>query len=559
MKGARLLLNYLMDLGAGTLFGLPGETSLPLYHELTEEREMRHVLMRDERNSAYAAIGFAKASHSLGLVEAPSGGGALYVLPGLSEATRSSIPLLSMTSDLPSQVQERGALTELDQLSLLKSAVKSIRYVRSASELQNAVISATREALSGRPGPSHLVLPLDMLEGDAEAPSALPASFRPQLPFSRFMPGREQIAQAARAILSSSHPVIVAGGGIHLSYAYSELKLFAEKLLIPVGTTLSGKGSFPENHPLSIGVVGENSAKKFANDMLIESDLVIFAGCKLGSVATFNWTVPEEDRTVIHIDICPEWAGRNFERNRVMHLTGDAALTMSALSDACMHHIPSGREERIVLIRKLSRDWLEGLDYSAGNKLRPPLLFRAIRSVYGERKMIVVADPGTSTPASASLLPVDPAGPRYLILRSHGALGNGMGMSIGARIARPDHDVLLFTGDGSLGMSAFEIETSVRENAPLRIFLFSNSSFSWIKAHMRFLYDTMKYRSLDFGNSDWLKVAEGLGAEALRLDAEGLEEELRITSGSDRTVLHLIDSIPLEEEPPLYWPWLKHG
>ncbi len=566
MKGGKLLLRSMEKAGVEVVFGLPGETSLPIYHELTDASlSLRHVLMRDERNSAYAACGYAKAGGGVGVVESPSGGGALYVLPGLSEAYNSSIPLLSVTTDLPEGQYDTGTLTELNQRNLFSPFVKHIDYVTEAGHIPQSVQRAVRIASSGRPGPSHIILPLDILEDDVSRAEGLLSSVDGvPFPCARPVADTDRINDAVRLLLSAERPFIVAGGGVHLSAAYDSLKELAELIATPVGTTLTGKGTFPETNPLSVGIVGENSSRKLANTLFRDADLVMFVGCKLGNVATFGWTVPTAKTKIIHIDISADWIGRNFPLNEKVLLVGDADSTLRELVERLRLAIPaaaakSARSSRVEFIRRETKDWWQAMEDTTKveGTVRPHMLFKAIRQLFRSEEVIISADPGTSTPASASLFPIDPAGRRYMILRSHGALGNGLGMSIGAKIARPDKKVLFFTGDGSLGMSAGEIETTVRADAPLIMFLFQNSSFSWIKAHIRFLYDSMKYASLDFGSSDWIRVAEAHGAKGYALTEDNLEKELKRTVKEDGTLFYAMNTVPLEENPPLYWPWLK--
>lgn len=537
---------------------------MPLYHEFTEEiEEPRHILMRDERNASYAASGYAKASGKVGVLESPSGGGALYILPGLSEALNSSIPLLTMTTDLPGTVSGKGSLTELPQERIISTVVKGVQYVRRPDDIPAAVRKAIIEASTGRPGPSHLILPLDVLEEETSEPPRMSERISSAVPHFRYCPPEEDLKKAIDYLLKAERPIIVAGGGVHISGAYSELQQLSELFLVPVATTLSGKGSFPETHPAAVGIVGENGSKKYSNDLYKDADLVVFVGCKLGSVATFNYTVPARKTKIIHIEVDPTFIGRNLEANDSVLLFGDAKLTLQKIVELAKDKLSmetdlSRRSERIAGIAKSAKEWWEELNYSGEEtKVRPHVLFRVLRNLFRDDKVIISTDPGTSTPSSASLFPIAKAGPRFLILRSHGALGNGLGMSIGAKIARPDHELLFFTGDGSLGMSSGEIETSVREDAPLRIFLFQNSSYSWIKAHMRFQYDTQKFKDLDFTINDWAKVAEGYGADAFHLTEHGIEAEIKKTIKSERTVFYVMQSTPLEVEPPLYWPWLS--
>ena len=273
MNAAEAIVRMLVETGVRHIFGLPGDTSMDFYDALYRHRDvLTHVLTRDERSAAFMADAYARVSGRLGVVESPSGGGATYVLPGIAEAHGSSYPLLSLTTDVPIAEEGRGVLTELDQESLFRPVTKWATRIKTSSSAPEVLRRALRMATSGRPGAVSVVMPADVLRGpvDEETVYGLPEAL--EVPSQRTRPDPEAITRAADLIAQARRPVIVAGGGVRISGAWDELTALAEACNIPVGTSINGKGSVPETSPISLGVVGGNGARPYANEILAEAD-----------------------------------------------------------------------------------------------------------------------------------------------------------------------------------------------------------------------------------------------------------------------------------------------
>ncbi|HTP62616.1 MAG TPA: thiamine pyrophosphate-binding protein, partial [Burkholderiales bacterium] len=290
MTGAEAMVRMLQMHGVKHIFGLCGDTSLPFYDALARlDHGMRHVLTRDERSAAYMADGYARVSRRVGICEGPSGGGATYLLPGIVEANESSIPVLGITTDIATTSRGRYALTELDQEALYRPLTRRSEVIDRADKLPEAVRRAFRAMTAGRPGAAHLGLPFDVQNGqvaqaDVWADAALGA-----FPSSRTSPEEEKIKKAAMLLASARLPVFVCGGGVVIANAEKELAALAALLGAPVATSVSGQGSLAEDHPLCLGVVGSNGGTLPTREVLAQADLVVFVGCRAGSVTTERW------------------------------------------------------------------------------------------------------------------------------------------------------------------------------------------------------------------------------------------------------------------------------
>jgi len=277
MNTAQVLVELLKEYRVEHIFGVPGDTTMVLYDALYAARDqITHIMARDERSAAFMADAYARLAHKPGITEAPSGGGATYVIPGVAEANGSSVPMVVFTSDVPLIDEGKGTLTAIDQQRLLQAATKWSAVVKRPQMLPDIVRRAFRAATSGRGGAVHVVLPEDVLMEEVSSPAiyAEPAcrcypSYRTQAPTT-------SLEGMLDALLLARRPVIVAGGGAVLSGAWDEITRLAETLHIPVATTINGKGSINEMHAWSLGVIGGNGGRPYANQLLAEADCIFY-------------------------------------------------------------------------------------------------------------------------------------------------------------------------------------------------------------------------------------------------------------------------------------------
>src|SRR5215211_7565632 len=374
MQGARALVQVLVESGVRHVFGLPGDTGMAFYDALRDARgAVEHVMTRDERSASFMADAYARVSGKLGVCEGPSGGGATYIVPGVAEAQGSALPLLCLTSDTPVDQQGRGVLTELDQEGLFRPVTKWNARVSSAATMAEAARRAIRMATAGRPGATHLSLPTDVLEGETPDASVYGVPEFGAAPAMRTVPDQALVERAAAELAAASRPVIVAGGGVLTSGAWNELTALAERLNVPVATSINGKGSIAETSDVAIGVIGGNGARPYANVCLSDADLVLYVGSRTDSTTTCHWTLPPigSAPNVIQVDIEEFEVGNNYPV--VVGLIGDARLSLAALLEAVPRPdtVAARNRSRIAHLQEERRRYWNEVEQRAAEHARP--------------------------------------------------------------------------------------------------------------------------------------------------------------------------------------------
>jgi len=562
VKGAEVLVQMLLEYKVEVIFGVPGDTSLPLYEALYDAApKIRHVMARDERSASFMADAYARNAHKPGICECPSGAGALYSIPGVAEANASSIPVILFTSDISLADEGKGAITALDHHKLFEPITKWSSFLKQTEKIPETIRRAFRVATTGRPGAVHLAFPQEVLTGELFQGERLifPEPECASYPAYRTRGSRRVLEEAAQYLLDAIRPVIVAGGGANHSQAGQEIQDLAELLAAPVVTTISGQGIMPDDHPLALGVVGDNGFHPYANQAVEESDLLLYVGCKRGSVSTIRWTLPsyQPARKIIQIDLDPLQLSNNF--SNTLDVAGDARLVLKDLvgllpKEAKPRKLSPWVEE---LNRVRARFWedSEAMLHSASIPIKAQRIIHALNQRLPS-PAIVIADAGTPTPYITRFLKLQGGGSRFLIPRSFGGLGYGIPAAVGASIGRPGTRVVALFGDGSLGMSAGELETLARLDIPAVLIHFNNGCFGWIKA-LQALHSKGKFMSVDFGTGNMARVAEGFGLKALHVEIpQELEEGLDEAFATQAPVfLDVVTESETTELPPVY-SWL---
>ena len=513
MTGAEAVVEMLRAHGVEVIFGLCGDTSLPLYDALARQGSIQHVLTRDERHAAYMADGYARVTGRVGVCEGPSGGGATYLLPGLAEANESSIPVLAINTDIAVSSRNKFTLTELDQRSLMKPLTKWNAVLDRAADIPRMFRAAFESMTSGRPGAAHLALPFDVQNGSVEDADVWADPSLGSFPSRRTGPDPFMVELAAKLLRSAKQPVFICGGGVVISRAESELLELAEKLSAPVATSISGKGSIDEQHALAAGVVGSNGGTPETRAVVDAADLVLFVGCRAGSVTTERWRHPAPGKArIIHIDVDPAVPGTNYRVD--VPLIGDARLCLAALNET----LNGFKNKNPFLIERQKSEKFEkfrALAESSETPIKPERVVAELSKAL-DGDAIVVADPGTPCPYLSAYYVVRGTGRRYFSNRAHGALGYALAASVGAHYGRPSVKAVAVMGDGSFGMCAGELETVVRLKLPITFLVISNATYGWIKAGQKAGY-AERYFSVDFGVTDHAKVAAAFGVRSWRV------------------------------------------
>ncbi len=551
LNGAEALVRMLQLSGVKHIFGLCGDTSLPMYDALARlDHGMTHILTRDERSAAYMADGYARIARRPGICEGPSGGGATYILPGVVEANESSVPVLAITSDIAMTSRGRYTLTELDQSALFRPLTKWNGTANAAADIPRLIRAAFSAMTTGRTGAAHLCLPFDSQKGMVDAAEMWVDPAVAAYPARRSGADPQEVERAAALITSMANKLVVVGGGIVLSGAENELAEFATKAGAMVATTISGQGSLAETDPACVGVVGSNGGTAETRAIVDMADLVIYIGCRAGSVTTERRRHPAPGRTrVIHIDVDPAVIGANYAAD--VGLAGDAKLVLrqliGALDAQTVFEVPSRLNAAAVAAAKeKKRAGFMQLALSNERPIRPERVVHELREAL-PAQAIVVADPGTPCPYFSAYFEIRSTGRRFFSNRAHGALGYSMSAAVGAHFADPKVPVVAVMGDGSFGFTAGEMETIVRLKVPVVMLVISNAVYGWIKAGQKSGFDA-RYFSVDFSRTDHAAVAAAYGVSSWRVeDPAKLGETLRAALDCGGPALVDIICQPLHE------------
>ena len=521
MNGADALVRMLQLNGVKHVFGLCGDTSLPFYDALARlDHGIDHVLTRDERSAAYMADAYARVTGKPGVCEGPSGGGATYLLPGIVEANESSIPVLGITSDVSVGSRGKFPLTELDQQALYAPLTKWNTTIDRADQIPGAVRSAFRAMTTGRPGAAHICLPYDLQKHEIDPADVWAQPGHDRFPAMRSRPHPADVEQAAEKLVAAKCPVIICGGGVVLAGACAALEALAVMLNAPVCTTVSGKGTLPDSHPLSVGVVGTNGGVLVTREVVMQADLVLFVGARAGSTTTEHWKYPARDVPIVHIDADAMTIGTNYRTD--VALVGDAMLALADLNEAVRARLksrPAGAADGRAIAGRARASKLADFAALAASTDMPVKPERVVDSLnrHLPAGAIVVADPGTPCPYFSAYFDAPQSGRHFITNRAHGALGFAMSAGVGAQFGRPDAMVVAAMGDGSFNFTCGELETIVRRAVPLKMVVFSNTVYGWIKASQKTGYGE-RYFSVDFNRTDHARVAEAFGVKAWRVE-----------------------------------------
>lgn len=559
-NGADAMVRMLQLNGVKHIFGLCGDTSLPFYDAMARlDHGMDHILTRDERSAGYMADAYARVTGKVGVCEGPSGGGATYLLPGLAEANESSVPVLGITSDVSVGARGKFPLTELDQQALYRPLTKWNTTIDRVDQIPHAVRSAFRAMTTGRPGATHICLPYDVQKHTLDPADVWAQPGHDHYPAYRSAPDPAAVAEAADRLVAARCPVLICGGGVLIAGASAALDALATLLNAPVCSSVSGQGSLAGSHPLNAGVVGTNGGVEATRAVVAQADLVMFIGARAGSTTTEHWQMPSRKVTIVHLDVDAMTIGTNYRTD--VALVGDALLGLQALHAAVQQRIsrrPADAADGATLAataRAAKQAFFAPLAASLDRPIKPERVVDTLNRLLPARA-IVVADPGTPCPYFTAYFDAPQAGRHFITNRAHGALGFAMSAGFGAAIGQPDSVVVAVMGDGSFGFTCGELETIVRRNVPLKMIVFSNSVFGWIKASQKSGYDE-RYFSVDFNRTHHARVAEAFGVKAWQVhDPADLEAALKAALMHDGPALVDVISQELQDTAVPVSQWM---
>lgn len=506
--------------------------SLPsAFHLASPHVGIDQKVYRQENAGGTMADGYARISRKVGVVTAQNGPAATLLVPPLAEALKASVPVVALVQEVTRDATDRNAFQELDHLGMFAPVAKWVRRIDRADRLDDYVDMAFTAAASGRPGPAVLLVPADLLTDPAAPLSSL---LRPralslgQVPLDRVLADPAAIAAAADALAAAKHPLVVAGGGIHLSDAAAELAALQEAAHLPVGTTVMGKGAADETHPLTLGVIGyvmgQGARTQALRPMVDRADVVLLVGNRTNQNGTDSWKLFGPGTRFIHLDMDPMEVGRNYE---AMRLVGDAKLTLAALTEALKARDLSARqaaragiEAEIAQGIAAWRRTIAGVITRDAPLPRPERLMAELDALLRPED-IVVADASYSSIWIANYLTAKRAGQRFLTPRGIAGLGWGLPMAIGAKIAADEAGsgarVVCLCGDGGFGHSWAELETLRRLELPITTLVLNNGILGYQK-HAEEVKFGEHTKAVNFTAVDHAAIARACGVEGVRVE-----------------------------------------
>ena len=518
MNGGQALAEMLKCHNPAPMFGMAGFQLLPFY-DAVHELGLKHTLINDERCGVFAADAWARVTGRPGICDATLGPGATNLVTGLVESLNAGVPLIAIVGNSNRAHSWKNMTQEARQSEILAPSVKALIRIEDGLRIPELVRRAYAIATSGRPGPVVLDVPEDVAHGEFDYPSDefYADSETICIPAQRPRPGREAVARAAAQFRHSKRPIILAGGGIHLSGAHEALLKFAEDFSVPVAQTLSGKGAIPCTHPLSVGLFGRWS--RIANDLIESSDCILAVGCKMGEIATKRYALMPRGVPFIHLDIVAEEIGRTTPTE--VALWGDAAEGLLDLHTSLSDDAKALQAQHAVYLTEIAERmaiWRAEAEPRYASEERPIHMARLVRELQGVMPDdgILVVDGGFAAHWTGLLYDSNRAGRSYIANRGFASIGYGLPGTIGAQLATPDSPVVGLTGDAGFNMMLGELETARRLGLGFTLAIVNNAASGYVKALQHSLYGG-RYQSSDLSETHYANVARELGCHGIRV------------------------------------------
>ncbi len=554
MTGAKALLSALEKEGVDIVFGLPGGANLPIYDALVDAN-LRHILVRHEQSASHMADGYARIKRKSGVCFATSGPGATNLITGIATAYADSSPVIAVTGQVPVAMIGKDAFQETDIIGVANPCTKYAFQPRKATEIPESVKKAFYIAESGRPGPVLIDIPKDVQQDSAD------------MKFPEFIKVRgyspvvdadlSQIGKAAEILLKAERPIIMAGGGVILSGAFSELQTLAELLLIPVVTTFKGKGAFPENHPLAMGPIGMHGHAE-ANKIILEADCILAVGARFSDRSVGRFDEFGKGMSIVHMDVDPAEIGKN--KSVDLAVIGDVKSSLKTLVKMVTKRIANTNNRG----NANNNEWLkrrqELIEYYTDTIKDFPRDLTAKKTLKKLREILPVDAIVTTEVGQCQMwasLHFDVICPgTFFSSTGLGTMGFGFPASIGAKAAKPEAVVVDIAGDGSFNMTENSLAVSVLDDLPVIVFLMNNYMLGMVAQWQRTFYNR-RYMGVHQHNCpDYVKIADAYGAQGIKVQSmQELDKALRAAIKTD--VATVID-ITIDPEEDVY-PFVAPG
>jgi acetolactate synthase-1/2/3 large subunit len=512
ITGAQALVKSLEAEGVDVMFGYPGGVVLPIFDALYDSEQVRVILPRHEQGAVHAADGYARVTGRCGVALVTSGPGATNTVTGIANAWMDSIPLVVFTGQVATPVIGTDAFQESDITGITVPITKHNYLVKDPADIPEVIKEAFHIATTGRPGPVLIDVPADVSRGEL--------TYR--YPESVSLPGYKptykghgkQVKQAAQMIAKARKPLLYVGGGVLASAAWKEVKELAELMQLPVVATLMGKGAFPEDHHLFLGMPGMHGAK-YTNYAITETDLLIGVGVRFDDRVTGKLAAFATKAKIIHVDIDPAEIGKNKAVD--VPIVGDAK---QVLTEVVSELRKMGAEPRTEAWMRVIDDWRARypLHYHPHDDvIMPQHVVERVRELTKGRKTIIVTEVGQNQMWACQYAHIRE--PRTWVSSGGlGTMGFGLPAAIGAQLGRPDYLVIDIAGDGSIQMNSQEMATATINKLPVKVVILNNGYLGMVRQWQELFYDK-RYSSSVLGQEwpDFVKLADAYGWHGARV------------------------------------------
>ena len=546
MRGGEAIIESLKNMGVKTIFGYPGGQTIPFY-DMLYDSELDHILVRHEQCAAHAADGYARASGKVGVCLATSGPGATNLVTGIATAYMDSSPIIAITGQVPTHLIGNDAFQEADIIGITMPITKHSFQPKNPDLIPSMIKSSFEIAATGRPGPILIDVPKEVQEGEL---SKFDDSIIDTPGYNPTIKGNiKQIKKARDLIRQSKRPMILAGAGVIISNACSELKKLSDTIDAPVMTSLLGKGAIDENDDMALGMLGMHG-RKVSNDYVNESDLLIAVGIRFSDRTTGRLDSFVPDTKVIHIDIDPAEIGKNVDVD--LPIVGDAKNVLSSLNKILKdYEVSDDVKSWANMIKQKKQDLLPRVTYD-DIPLKPQTVIKEISEVLTPES-ILTTDVGQNQMWAAHFYNTQK--PRKFISSGGlGTMGFGFPSAIGAKVACPDDPVVSINGDGGFLMVCQELATVREYDIPVIAVVLENRTLGMVYQWQSLLYDERHSQTLLGNSPDFVKLAESFGVNAVKITKPGETKEALSSAIKDNEPILLNVVIDSEEALPMLPP-----
>ncbi|WP_324681883.1 acetolactate synthase 3 large subunit [Bibersteinia trehalosi] len=525
LSGAEMIVQSLRDEGVEYLFGYPGGSVLDIYDAIHTLGGIEHVLTRHEQAAVHMADGYARSTGKVGCVLVTSGPGATNAITGIATAYADSIPLVIFSGQVPSNLIGTDAFQECDMIGISRPVVKHSFLIKNPTEIPEIIKKAFYIASTGRPGPVVIDVPKDMVNPANKFPYEYPASvaMRSYNPTTEGHKG--QIKRALKAITVAKKPVLFVGGGVIISEAAEEVTAFAQKLNLPVTSSLMGLGAYPSTDRQFLGMLGMHGTYE-ANNAMHESDLILGIGVRFDDRTTNNLAKYCPNAKVIHIDIDPASISKTVPA--YIPIVGNAKNVLEEFLSLLDDENLAKSQSDLSAWWEQINSWKakKCLDFEQGDVIKPQDVIRTVYKLT-QGDAYVASDVGQHQMFAALHYPFDKPR-RWINSGGAGTMGFGLPAAIGVKLAHPDATVVCITGDGSIQMNIQELSTASQYDTPVVIVSLNNRFLGMVKQWQDLIYQGRHSQSYMNSLPDFVKLAEAYGHVGIQIDHPSeLEEKLQ--------------------------------